>query len=153
MARQNLALAPSWAESRNQVTIPGHIRTVSVELSPWGECDVTWDDVSFAAELPQPYDPDAVLTKKLATDEHTVAFVDFDSPGAYRLEGGSRLTDESGGRFGKGLRLERRSPRRPSSRSRWNGCRTKGRWNSGSPRTLSPITSIASRCCWRATWT
>ena len=78
-----------------------------MELSAWGECDVTWDDVFFAAELPQPYDPDAVLTKKPTADEHTVAFVDFDSPGTYRLEGGAKLTDDGGGRFGKGLRLER----------------------------------------------
>lgn len=107
LARQNLVVSHSWSKASGQVTIPGHIRTVSVELSAWGECDLTWDDVFFSADLPQPYDPDAVLTKRLAPDEHTIAFVDFDSPGTYRLEGGAKLTDERGGRFGKGLRLER----------------------------------------------
>ena len=78
-----------------------------MELTVWGQGDVTWDDVFFAADLPRPYDPDAVLTKKLTLDEQTVVLVDFDSPGTYRLEGGAKLTDEGGGRFGKGLRLER----------------------------------------------
>jgi len=107
LARRNLALTPSWAEARNEVTIPGHIRTVSVELVAWGECDVTWDDAFFSADLPRRYDADAVLTGKPVADEHTVVLVDFDGPAAYRLEGGAKLTAAGGGRFGRGLRLER----------------------------------------------
>ncbi len=107
LARLNLAFTPSWSEARKEVTIPGHIRTVSVELVAWGECDVAWDDVFFSADLPRPYDPDAVLTAKPAADRDTLAFVDFDGPAAYRLEGGAKLTGPRGGRFGRGLRLER----------------------------------------------
>ena len=107
LARLDLAFTPSWTEARKAVTIPGHIRTVSVELAAWDACDVTWDDAFFSTDLPRRYDPDAVLTGKPVADEDTIALVDFDSPAAYRLEGGAKLTAEGGGRFGKGLRLER----------------------------------------------
>ncbi len=107
LARLDLAFTPSWTEARKAVTIPGHIRTVSVELAAWDACNVTWDDAFFSTDLPRRYDPDAVLTGKPVADEDTIALVDFDSPAAYRLEGGAKLTAEGGGRFGKGLRLER----------------------------------------------
>ncbi len=78
-----------------------------MELIAWGECDVTWDDVFFSADLPRPFDANAALTRKPIANEDTIALVDFDSPAAYRLEGGAKLTAEGGGRFGRGLRLER----------------------------------------------
>ena len=107
LARLNLAFTPSWTEARKEVTIPGHIRTVSVELVAWGECDVAWDDAFFSADLPRRYDPDAALAAKPAADADTLAFVDFDGPAACRLEHGAKLTAAGGGRFGRGLRLER----------------------------------------------
>ena len=109
LAREALTGTSAWSESRRGLTIPGHIRTISVELTAWGECDLSWDDVFFSAELARPFDPDAVLQRKLSADENTIAFADFDQPGSYRLEGGARLTDDGGGRFGKGVQLDRKS--------------------------------------------
>jgi hypothetical protein len=108
LAREALIGTSAWSESRRGSTIPGHIRTISVELTAWGECDLTWDDLYCSAELTQPFDPDAVLHRKLSADENTIALVDFDRPGSYRLEGGAKLTDDDGGRFGNGLQLDRK---------------------------------------------
>jgi hypothetical protein len=107
LARRDLAVSSVWSLTRGEVTIPGHIRTVSLQLITWGEAELTWDDVFFSAELPRAFDPDAVLNTKPQLDQDTLALVDFDSPAACRLENGAKITEEGGGRFGKGLRLER----------------------------------------------
>jgi hypothetical protein len=107
LARRDLTATSAWSLARAEVTIPGHIRTVSVQLITWGEAELAWDDVFFSADLPKAYDPDAVLQTKPQADQETLALVDFDSPAACRLENGATITQPGGGRFGRGLRLER----------------------------------------------
>ena len=47
------------------------------------------------------------MTTKFQKDEHTLLLVDFDGQGEYRLQS-AKLTDDKGGRFGKGVRIEAR---------------------------------------------
>lgn len=107
LARRDLARGLQWGRAGGEVSIPGNIRTVSVSLALWGEGEVTLDDVSFAAPLDRPYDADTVLHQKPQADADTLALVDFDGQGQCRLEAGAQITKEGGGRFGRGLRLEK----------------------------------------------
>jgi hypothetical protein len=107
LARVDLPLSNAWAEARGRVTIPGNIRTVTVALALWGSRDACVDDVVFTADSATPFDANAVLKDKSRPDAHTLAFVDFDGQGQYQLENGAELTDAEGGRFGRGLRLEK----------------------------------------------
>ena len=106
LATVDLAIKPQWTEARKQVTIPGNIRTVTVMFAVSGCEQALVDDLFFSADVARPHDVDAVMTTKLTADEHTLLLVDFDGQGKYRLEGGAKLTDRGGGRFGKGVRLK-----------------------------------------------
>lgn len=105
IARVEQKLTNQWTESRKTVTIPGNMRTVAIGLGFSGAPALV-DDIFFSANVAAPFDVNAVLTTKYRKDEHTLAFVDFDEPGNYRLESKAKLTDDKGGRFGKGVRLE-----------------------------------------------
>lgn len=105
LAKGDLTFKPDWAEARQTVTIPGNVRTVSVGLGLWSCEQALVDDLFFSADVVQPFDVNAVMTTKYAKDEHTLLLVDFDGQGEYRLESKAVLTDDKGGRFGKGARL------------------------------------------------
>ena len=105
LAAVDLALKPQWTEARKQVTIPGNIRTVTLSFSVSGCEQALVDDLFFSADAATPFDVDAAMTTKFKQDEHTLLLVDFDGQGKYRLESGAKLTEDRGGRFGKGVRL------------------------------------------------
>lgn len=105
LGRRELAAGPAWGEARGEVTIPGNVRTVSLEIIVWGDSSVTLDDAFVSATLAKDYNLNVALNEKPKADADTLAFVDFDGQGQYRLESGAKITEE--GRFGKGLRLER----------------------------------------------
>jgi len=108
LAKVDLAINPEWTESRGQVTIPGNIRTVTISLAVWKAEPALADDLFFSADLAAPFDADAAMTAKYAKDAHTLLYVDFDGQNnAYRLQAGARITDDKGGRFGKGVRMEK----------------------------------------------
>lgn len=101
----NLAPGSAWVESRQTVKIPGNIRTVTLNVILQGSDEVLIDDVFLAAELARPHDAEQVMREKYKPDGHTRMFVDFDGQGECTLEGQAAIVD--GGRFGKGLRLDR----------------------------------------------
>jgi len=107
LALADLALTDTWTETSATVKIPGNIRTISIDLVAWAPFDILLDDVACTVELDQPFNADDVLTQKPQRDAHTLLLVDFDGQGEFQPESGAALTDEGGGRFGKGLRLER----------------------------------------------
>ena len=102
----NLAVKADWTEVRGKVTIPANIRTICFGLSVYDSEAVLADDLFFSAEVEKPFDVDAVMTTKFKKDDHTLLLVDFDGQGEYRLESKATLTDDKGGRFGKGARME-----------------------------------------------
>jgi hypothetical protein len=102
----DLPVGPEWARTRGTVAIPGNIRAVVVRFITWASPQVKVDDLYFSAQFDQPFDVDAVMTTKFKKDKHTLLLVDFDGQGDYRSTS-ARLTDESGGRFGRGLRIDR----------------------------------------------
>jgi len=105
LAGADLALKPEWTETRQKVTIPGNIRTITVAIAVWNSAEAFLDDLFFSAEVAPPFDVAAALTTKFKADDHTLMLVDFDGQGEYRQEGGAKLTDENGGRFGRGVRV------------------------------------------------
>ena len=97
-----------WQHVTGKVEIPGHIRLVRFTLQARPGAELLLDDAHFGAPLNQPYDPDAVLSQKPARDEHTLLFADFDADQPDLKTGAkNRLTDAGGGRFGRGLRLQK----------------------------------------------
>ncbi len=102
----NLPVESDWKKAGGKVTIPGNIRTVTFRLTAWQSEKVWFDDLFFCADLPQSFDVDAAMTTKFEKDSHTLLLVDFNGQGDYRLQSAA-LTDEKGGRFGKGVRIDR----------------------------------------------
>jgi hypothetical protein len=103
----DLSVGVEWAKASGKVIIPGNIRTVVFRFSSWHSQQVLVDDLFFCGNLAKPFDVDAVMTTKFKKDDHTLLLVDFDGQGDYRLESGAKLTDDKGGRFGKGVRMDR----------------------------------------------
>jgi len=99
-----------WGQVKGSFTVPGHLRKVALSLSIAEEGELLVDDVFVSALLDEPFDADAVLGNKYGKDEHTLLYEDFDgaSPSFISSCKGIAVTDEKGGRFGKGLRLDRR---------------------------------------------
>ena len=91
-------------------TSPSHIRTVIISLSISAESELIIDDVFLSTSLDKPYDADAVLGVKYGKDEHTLLFEDFDGETVSSISSCKEVavTDNNGGRFGKGLRLDRK---------------------------------------------
>ena len=102
----DMTVGSDWAKASGKVTIPGNIRTVVVRLTTSSSQQVLFDDLLFSANLLKPFDVDAVMTTQLKKDEHTLLLVDFDGQGNYSLQS-AKLTNDKGGRFGKGVRIER----------------------------------------------
>ena len=104
------AAGETWSEARGSFVAPGHTRTVSMSLSVSGESELVIDDVFLSIPLEKQYDADAVLGKKYGKDEHTLLFEDFDGETVSFIPTCKEVavTDEKGGRFGKGLRLDHR---------------------------------------------
>jgi hypothetical protein len=88
-----------------KVTIPRHIRFVTLTLGVSAKSEVLLDDAHISAQLDSPYDADAVLAKKYDRDGHTVMLADFekDDPGII-LETKAHVIKE--GRFGRALRID-----------------------------------------------
>ena len=108
LASVDLAIKPEWTESRGTIAIPGNIRTVTIRWHLERAEKVLVDDLFFSADFAEPFDVDKVLTTKYKKDKHTLLFVDFDGQGEYRAET-AKLTDDRGGRFGKGIRVNQKS--------------------------------------------
>jgi hypothetical protein len=106
IAGVDLAVKPDWTEVRGKVTIPGNMHSVCFGLSVYQSEAVLLDDIFFSADVEKPFDVDAVMTTKFKKDDHTLLLVDFDGQGTYRLESKATLTDDKGGRFGKGARID-----------------------------------------------
>jgi hypothetical protein len=97
-----------WTRVAGTVKAPGHIRLVRLTVVVAPGADVLLDDAHVSADLDQPYDADAVLRDKPVRDPHTLLLQDFDGDMAeVRLGGQCRLTEPDGGRFGRGLRMEK----------------------------------------------
>ena len=104
LGHREFGATDAWTEVRGEITVPGNARTAHIEIGVSGDSDLILDDAFIAADLPRPYDPDAVLNTKPTADADTIALADFENKGECRLERGATLMDD--GRFGKGLRLE-----------------------------------------------
>ena len=102
----DMALGPEWKKSAGKTTIPGNIRTVVLRVTTSSSQQAFVDDLFFSANFAKPFDVDAAMTTKFEKDEHTLLLVDFDGQGECRLQS-AKLTDDKGGRFGKGVRIER----------------------------------------------
>jgi hypothetical protein len=104
------AAGEAWVQVKGSFTVPRHLRNVALYLSMPEESDCLIDDVFISALLDDPYDADAVLGRKYGKDEHTLLFEDFDGTSTSFMSSSREvaLTDEKGGRFGRGLRLDRR---------------------------------------------
>ena len=102
----DLAVGAQWTKAAQKVTIPGNIRAIVFRFAASNSQQVIVDDLVFSANFAQSFDVDAVMTRKFQKDEHTLLLVDFDGQGAYGLQS-AKLTDDKGGRFGKGVRIER----------------------------------------------
>jgi hypothetical protein len=98
----------AWQRVGGVFRAPPHIRRVSLVIDVQGGRTLL-DDAHIAAELDHPYDADAVLRDPYGRDEHTLFYTGFDeAQPAFRTEYPklARVTDEKGGRFGRGLRLD-----------------------------------------------
>jgi hypothetical protein len=109
IAETDAVAGENWTQVESSFTAPRHIRSVCLTLSVSVESDLLVDDAYIAAPLAEPYDADSVLAKKYGQDEHTLLFEDFDgvSPSFLASGKGVAVTDDRGGRFGRGLRLNR----------------------------------------------
>ncbi|MBI3922419.1 MAG: LamG domain-containing protein, partial [Armatimonadetes bacterium] len=95
-----------WQRVGGAVTIPGHVRLVTLFVDVWGKSDVLLDDANISAPLDLPYEADALLSKKQTPDTDTVLLADFDKDDpSLRLVGKAHLVEN--GRFGRALRLDR----------------------------------------------
>ena len=98
----------SWRRIGGKVTVPGHIRLVMLQVIVAAPAEVTLDDAHVSCPLAEPYNADDVLLKKYGNDPDTVLMEDFEKKSdQLTLEGKARLTDESNGRFGRGLRVDK----------------------------------------------
>ncbi len=104
------AAGEQWSDVRGSFTAPKHIRTISVALCIPAEGQLLIDDLFVSTLTEQPFDADAVLSQKYGRDEHTLVFEDFDGelPSVISTCREVCVTGDGGGRFGKGLRLDRR---------------------------------------------
>jgi hypothetical protein len=103
--------AAEWLKIGGSVTIPGHIRTVTLAIDVRGDpkdLKVLLDDAFIAAPLDVAYDADAVLKEKYRRDSRTLLFAEFeqDDP-AIKVNGKDYRVAEHVGRFGRGLRVTR----------------------------------------------
>jgi hypothetical protein len=124
LAKTSGTVGPQWQKIGGKVTVPGHIRLVTLVIGVPAPCEVVLDDAYISAPLDAPYDADAVLAKKYGQDADTLLLEDFDGPTpALILNDRARIikgdcpdfrgaavengTVPLGGRFGRGLRLDR----------------------------------------------
>ena len=97
-----------WQHVAGTFTAPRHIRLVQLNLAVGGEADLLIDDAHISAELDQSYDADAVLRDKPVRDDDTILLADFEKRDPEAVFGvKAHLTGEDGGRFGRGLRLDK----------------------------------------------
>ena len=108
LAKAGGAASDQWQRVGGSFVAPGHLRMARFMVSVGGKKDMVLDDAFIAAPLEAPYDPDAVLKTKPVKDADTIFFEDFekDNP-AIRLVGKAHLTAQGGGRFGRGLRVDK----------------------------------------------
>jgi hypothetical protein len=97
-----------WTHIVGQFAAPGHIRKVALVIEISGDADMLLDDAHISAVLDQPYDADAVLSRKAAKDADTLVYADFeqDVP-EIKLSGKAHLTADGTGRFGRALRVDK----------------------------------------------
>ena len=97
-----------WKNIGGKIILPTHIRLVRLVITLPPLCELVLDDAYVSALLDKPYDADAVLTQKYCHDLNTLIVEDFETQSdALTLSGKSHLTDEHGGRFGRGLRVDK----------------------------------------------
>jgi len=71
---------------------------------------MTLDDAYISAPLDKPYNADDVLKSKAVQDADTLLSLDFDKDNTdLKLEKNAKLTGPDGGRFGRGLHMEKSS--------------------------------------------
>ena len=101
--------SPEWKEIGGTFKVPPHIRWVTLTIEVNGKGSVILDNVHISAELEQPYDADAILREPYKADKDTIFFENFDgAKPAFQTTTPNliRVTDEKGGRFGRGLRVD-----------------------------------------------
>ena len=108
LGRANGTATDQWQRVGGSFVAPGHLRMARLTVLVGGNKDLVLDDGFIAAPLEAPYDADAVLKTKPVKDADTIFFEDFekDNP-AIRLVGKAHLTAKGGGRFGRGLRMDK----------------------------------------------
>lgn len=108
LASANGNALPSWRHIEGEVTIPGHIRLLTLVIIVMPGANVVVDDAHISATLDFPHDPDVVLREKQTRDKKTILLADFESAlPEVRLSHGGCLTDSSAGRFGRALEVAR----------------------------------------------
>jgi hypothetical protein len=97
-----------WQSVGGTFTVPRHIRLVQLHLTISGDTDLLVDDAHISAEVDTPFDADAVLKTQPVKDADTLllaAFEEKDPQAQFDVK--AHLTDAGGGRFGRGLRLDK----------------------------------------------
>ena len=93
-----------WTRLQFPVKIGYHRHVASIVLDIGENSDVLLTSAKLLAELPEGPLPEDLVTAKVQGDNDTLYFEDFDGPScSFDLGKDCRLTDEGGGRFGRGL--------------------------------------------------
>ncbi len=94
----------TWTQLKLPVKIGYHRHVASVILDTGENSDVFFRGVEFRASLNDGLLPEDMVTTKAKSDGDTLYFEDFDgSSCSFDLGKDCKLTDENGGRFGRGL--------------------------------------------------
>ena len=104
LGNHRIAATADWTQITFPVKIGYHRHVASVNLDISENSDVLFRDVEFIASLNDGPLPEQLVTTKAKADADTVYFEDFDGPScSFDLGKDCKLTDEHGGRFGRGL--------------------------------------------------
>ena len=96
--------AGQWKSQEKSATVGWHRHFAQYVISVQDKADVLIRDATFTAQSERPNPLAGVLTQKYGKDADTLYYEDFDGPTcSIKLSGATHLTDEKGGRFGRGL--------------------------------------------------
>jgi len=99
-----------WTEIRGELKAPGHIRLAELYVQVAGKSEVLIDDAFISIKVADgSLAADDVLSRKYLKDAGTIFHEDFDgakpSISFPTKNGKSAVTEDAGGRFGKGVRM------------------------------------------------
>jgi len=108
LGKATRAAVKGWKRIGGKVKIPGHIRLVLLRITMGSPIDVVLDDAHISAPMNASFNADDVLSKKYSRDDKTILFLDFEKgDNSVHLDEKTVVTAPGGGRFGRGLRLDK----------------------------------------------